>query len=94
MATIDADKSDAVCGDPDCRDRQAANTTLLMRTRTIGAESNDCTEFAILSLWTSMDAVRAIAGEDVEHVEPHPEDARFFVRLDPAVVHYEIAERS
>jgi hypothetical protein len=24
----------------------------------------------------------------------HPEDARFFVRLDPAVVHYEIAEMS
>lgn len=54
----------------------------------------DSTEFAILSLWQSMDAVRAMAGEDVEQVEPHPEDARFLVRLDPAVVHYEIAERS
>jgi heme-degrading monooxygenase HmoA len=53
----------------------------------------DCTEFAILSLWRSMDAVRAMAGEDVEQVEPHPEDARFFVQFDPAVVHYEIAER-
>jgi heme-degrading monooxygenase HmoA len=73
---------------------KAANTTLLMRTRTIGTESNDCTEFAILSLWTSMDAVRAMAGEDVEQVEPHPEEARFFVHPDPAVVHYEIAEMS
>jgi hypothetical protein len=73
---------------------KAANTTLLMRARTIGAESNAGTEFAVLSLWTSMDAVRAMAGEDVEQVEPHPEDARFFVSLDPAVVHYEIAERS
>jgi hypothetical protein len=35
-----------------------------------------------------------MAGENVEQVEPHPEDARFFVRLDPAVVHYEIAEMS
>jgi hypothetical protein len=41
-----------------------------------------------------MDAVRAIAGEDVEQVEPHAEDARFFVQFDPAVVHYEIAETS
>ena len=52
----------------------------------------DCTEFAILSLWKSMDAVRAMAGEDVEQVEPHPECARFFVQLDPAVIHYEIAD--
>jgi hypothetical protein len=41
-----------------------------------------------------MDAVRAMAGEDVEQVEPHPEDARFFVHPDPAVGHYEIAEMS
>jgi heme-degrading monooxygenase HmoA len=53
----------------------------------------DCTQFAILSLWESMDAVRAIAGEDVEQVEPDAEDARFVVQFDPAVVHYEIAER-
>ena len=58
------------------------------------AANDDCTEFAILSLWTSMDAVRAIAGEDVEQVEPHPEDARFLVHPDPSVVHYEIAEMS
>ena len=54
----------------------------------------DCTEFAILSLWNSIDAVRAIAGEDVERVEPHPGDAPFLVRFDPAVIHYEIAQSS
>jgi len=45
-------------------------------------------------LWTSMDAVRAMAGEDIEQLDTQTEDARFFVQFDPAVVHYEIAERS
>jgi heme-degrading monooxygenase HmoA len=52
----------------------------------------DRTEFTLLSLWESMDAVRAMAGEDVEHVEPQPEDARFLVQSDGTVSHYEIAE--
>jgi len=37
-----------------------------------------------------MDAVRAMAGEDVEQVELHPGDARFLVQCDPAAIHYEI----
>jgi hypothetical protein len=45
-------------------------------------------------LWNSTDAVRAVAGEDVERVEPHPEKARLLMKFDPAVVDYEIAERS
>ena len=30
------------------------------------------------------------AGEDVEQVELHPEDARFLIQCDPAAIHYEI----
>jgi hypothetical protein len=45
---------------------------------------------SLLSFWNSMDAVRAMAGEDVEQVELHPEDARFLVQSDPAAIHYEI----
>lgn len=52
----------------------------------------DRTEFALLSLWDSMDAVRALAGEDVERVELRPEDVHFLVWHNTAVVHYEIAE--
>jgi len=32
------------------------------------------------------------AGEDVEQVELHPEDARFLVQSDPAAIHYEIEQ--
>jgi heme-degrading monooxygenase HmoA len=50
----------------------------------------DRIEITLLSFWNSIDAVRAMAGEDVEQVELHPEDARFLVQSDPAAIHYEI----
>lgn len=51
----------------------------------------DRTEFAVLSLWETVDAVRAMAGEDVEQLVPHLENAHF-LHPDPTVIHYEIAE--
>jgi heme-degrading monooxygenase HmoA len=51
----------------------------------------DRTEFTLLSFWESMDAVRAVAGEDVEQVVPDPAGARFLLHSDPTVIHYEIA---
>jgi hypothetical protein len=39
-----------------------------------------------------MDAVPAVAGDDVERAEPGPEEARFLVRSDPTIIHYQIAE--
>ena len=50
------------------------------------------TEFTLLSVWESMDAVRAMVGEDVEQVEPHGTDARFVVQIDAAAIHYEVAD--
>ena len=42
--------------------------------------------------WESMDAVRAVAGEDIERVVPSPENARFLVQFDAAAVHYEVVD--
>jgi hypothetical protein len=50
------------------------------------------TEFMLLSGWESMDAVRAVAGEDIERVVPSPEDARFLVQFDAEAVHDEVAD--
>ncbi len=50
------------------------------------------TEFMLLSGWESMDAVRAVAGEDIERLVPSPEDARFLVQFDAAAVHYEVVD--
>jgi heme-degrading monooxygenase HmoA len=49
------------------------------------------TEFLTFSLWESMDAVRAFAGEDPEVAVFYPEDDRYLVERDETVSHYEVA---
>ena len=47
-------------------------------------------EFATLTLWDSMDAVRAFAGERVEVAVVPPEARALLARFDETSVHYEI----
>jgi heme-degrading monooxygenase HmoA len=52
---------------------------------------SDRTEFIFISLWESLQAIRAFAGADVERARYYPEDADFLLALDPTVAHYETA---
>jgi len=47
--------------------------------------------FVFLSLWESLDAIRAFAGKDVEKARYYPEDRDFLLELEPTVTHYEVA---
>ena len=47
-------------------------------------------EFTLLSLWDSWDAVKAFAGPDYEKAVYYPEDEKFLLELDPFVTHYEV----
>ena len=49
------------------------------------------TEFTFISLWESLDAIRAFAGDDVEKARYYPEDRDFLLELEPTVTHYEVA---
>jgi len=49
------------------------------------------TEFLLLSLWRSMDDIKAFAGEEVEKAVYYPEDKEFLLDMVPTVDHYEIA---
>lgn len=49
------------------------------------------TEYVTLSLWDSMDAVRAFAGEDPESAVFYPQDDAFLVERDTRVLHYVVA---
>jgi heme-degrading monooxygenase HmoA len=49
------------------------------------------TEIVTLSLWESLDAVKAFAGEDYETAVFYPEDDRFLVECDERTSHYEVA---
>ena len=50
----------------------------------------DRAEFVLLTLWESLDAVRAFAGEDVKRAVFYPEDERFLVERDLHATHYEV----
>jgi len=48
------------------------------------------TEFLTFTLWESLDAVRAFAGDDYETAVYYPEDERFLVERDAKCAHYEV----
>jgi aminoglycoside 6'-N-acetyltransferase len=51
---------------------------------------DDRTEFVMFTLWDSLDAVRAFAGEDHETAVFYPEDERFLVERDLRASHFEV----
>lgn len=50
------------------------------------------TEFVLVSLWDSMDAVRRFAGENADIAKYYPKDTHYLLELEPHVRHYEVAE--
>ena len=50
-------------------------------------------EIMLISLWESMDAVRAFAGENPDRSVYYPEDEHFLLQMEPLVRHYDIAEQ-
>ena len=47
-------------------------------------------EFLLVSLWDSMNAVRAFAGDEPDRAVFYPEDAQYLVQRDLHVDHYEV----
>ena len=64
---------------------------VLVLTREVGDE----TEYLLLTLWESMDAVRRFAGSDPERAVYYPEDDRYFPeeQRTPYVLHYQVHDR-
>jgi heme-degrading monooxygenase HmoA len=50
-------------------------------------------EFTLISLWDSWDAIKAFAGPEYENAVYYPEDKKFLLELDPHVTHYEVMAR-
>jgi len=50
------------------------------------------TEFIAISLWDSIAAIRAFAGEDIEAAVLYPEDERYLLGGNSSIVHYDVAE--
>jgi hypothetical protein len=64
----------------------SAGAYLLARTPQAGGE----VEFVTMTLFDSMDAVRAFAGSEFERAVVPPEAQKLLSRFDPTSVHYEI----
>ncbi|MBS0571140.1 MAG: hypothetical protein JSS28_11060 [Proteobacteria bacterium] len=56
-------------------------------------EQGEHCEIMLVSLWDSMDAVRAFAGENPEKSVYYPEDERYLLDMEPLVRHYAVAEQ-
>jgi heme-degrading monooxygenase HmoA len=54
----------------------------------------ELTEFVTFTLWESLDAVKAFAGEDYETAVFYPEDDRYLVERDLSTTHYEVARHA
>jgi heme-degrading monooxygenase HmoA len=52
----------------------------------------DRTEFVTFTLWESLDAVKAFAGDDYETAVYYPEDDRYLVERDDKCAHYEVED--
>jgi heme-degrading monooxygenase HmoA len=62
------------------------NLGAYMLTRRIG----ELTEFVTFSLWESLEAIKAFAGEDYETAVFYPEDDRYLVERDVTCLHWEV----
>jgi len=47
-------------------------------------------QFELVSLWDSLDSIRAFAGDPVDAARYYPEDEDFLLELEPKVTHYEV----
>ena len=47
-------------------------------------------QFRFISLWDSLESIRAFAGEDLEKAVYFPKDRQYLLALDPKVRHYEV----
>ena len=56
-------------------------------------DDGDRTEFITLSLWDSVDAIKAFAGEDIEAAVLYPEDERYLIDSESRVMHYEVVDQ-
>lgn len=89
---VPADKQDAYrgylakTGVPDSRATPGNRGVTVLERREDGVA-----HFVFISLWDSLEAIRAFAGEPVEKARYYPEDAEYLLELEPTVTHYEVA---
>ena len=57
-------------------------------------DEGERSEFVMVTLWDSMDAVKGFAGDDPDKAVYYPEDDRFLVERDLTVRHFQVLSAS
>ena len=73
--------------------RDYANTPGNRGVTVLRRQQGEHCEIVLISLWESMAAVRAFAGENPERSVYYPEDERYLLEMEPLVRHYEVANQ-
>ncbi|MDG6988344.1 MAG: antibiotic biosynthesis monooxygenase [Nitrososphaerota archaeon] len=58
-------------------------------TRDVG----DNTEFVVISLWDSEDAIQEFTGADIKKAKYYRRDSEFLAELEPGVAHFHVASK-
>ena len=88
---VPADKADAYAkylqatGIPDLQSTSGNKGVYVLRNI-----ENEVAHFMLISLWDSLDSIRAFAGEEIEQARYYPEDSDYLLELEPAVIHYQV----
>ncbi len=56
-------------------------------------DDGERTRFLAVSLWESLDSVRAFAGDDVEAAVLYPDDERYLLPGSSSITHYDVVDR-
>jgi len=56
-------------------------------------EQGEHCEIMVISLWDSMEGVRAFAGEHPDRSVYYPEDDQYLLQMEPLVRHYQVEEQ-
>jgi heme-degrading monooxygenase HmoA len=72
-------------GERECRATPGNRGVFILR-----REIDGKAEFLFLSLWESMESIRAFAGSDLEKAVYYPEDAEFLLEMEAGVAHYDV----
>lgn len=71
-----------------------ASTSGHLQTLVLQSRTEEVAHFLLLTLWESMESVRAFAGEDVEKARYYPEDRDFLLAFEDKVSHFAVVYRS
>lgn len=57
-------------------------------------QEGEIVHFITMTSWSSPEAIKLFAGDDLEAAKYYPEDQDFLLEFEPRVVHYEVVAHS